>query len=537
LTLGLAGPAFKAQESGARGQSASSELYFAETQKYVGEPFLSYWKANGGVAVFGYPISSLHTNDAGLRVQWFERARFEYHPRLPEPNRVLLGHLGLETLRNRGVPYYEFQVHPDPAPESKLRVGLAQGGESEDPAFFDNVRAAGSALGPGLVRLDNIFTHYDVVQRGASPERKISYRWANLDRVIDGVRAMGKEPMICLSYMPETMSTTGRSRVTQPADYNEWADLVRATVTHLNVERKLGIRYWEVWNEPNEISFWQASYPEYLKLYDVTVRAALSADPTIRIGGPAVSRFSADHIAEFLEHEAAPGSAGRVDFVSWHSYGASPSEMADQIRKARAIVEQFPQFKPELFITEFNVLQGGPGDSSAHGYSDTVEGAIALMSSLESMQRERLDHALLFELKDGQGPRQFWGRWGILTYDGQPKPIYHALNAYQSKPGRPLPVSLKSGSADGKLGMMAFGGPREASLILWHGGNSSRNVRVKVALPNSFSTLDFTLTLFDAGHNNPAVSGDATLRPWLKRNAGDLVVELAPNSLLLVESK
>lgn len=537
LTRGLAGPAFKAQASVVGAQGASAEFYFAQTQKYVAEPFLSYWKARGGLPVFGYPISSLHTNDAGLRVQWFERARFEYHPELPEAHRVLLGHLGLEALRSRGMPYYELQVHPDPAPESKLRVGLAQGGESEDPAFFDNVRAAGSALGSGLVRLDNIFTHYNVVHRDPSPGGKISYQWANLDRVIDGVRAMGKEPMICLSYMPETMSTTGRSRITQPADYNEWADLVRATVTHLNVERKLGIRYWEVWNEPNEISFWQASYPEYLRLYDVTARAALSADPSIRIGGPAVSRFSPDHIAEFLEHESGPGSAGRVDFVSWHSYGASPSEIAAQIRRAREIVEQFPQFKPELFITEFNVLQGGPGDSSAYGYSDTVEGAIALMSSLESMQRERLDHALLFELKDGQGPRQFWGRWGILTHDGQPKPIYHALNAYQARPGRPLPVSLKFGSADGMLGMMAFGGPSKSSFIVWYKGSSPRNVRVKVALPDSFSSLDFTLTLFDARRNNPAKTGDATLRPWLKRNAGDLVVDLAPNSLLLIETK
>lgn len=538
LTRGFAGPAFTAHEDHASrvveyNYRLSPELYFPQTGQTVSEPFLSYWQEHGGLPVFGYPISSLFSNDSGLQVQWFERARFEYHPDLPDPYKVLLGHLGLEALHSRSTPYYEMQVFGNPAPDGNLQLGLAQGGESDDPAFLDNARTAASELGPGLVRLDNIFNFYGIVQRGS--DGKISYQWSKLDRVLNSVRAMHKEPLICLSYMPETMSAMTGSRIAPPADYTEWANLVSATVTHLNIERKLGIRYWEVWNEPNEWDFWHASYPEYLKLYDVTVQAAISADPSIHIGGPALSRFSTDHISAMLEHEASLGDTGRIDFLSWHSYGDSPAQMSDNIRKAREIAARYPQFKPELFITEFNVLQGGPGDSSANAYTDRVEGAIALMSSLESMQRDRLDQALLFELKDGPGPRPFWGRWGILNYDGQPKPIYHALKAYQTRAGPPLPVSLKGNPGDGKLGLLAFGGPQNASLILWYTG--SNPARVKIALPDSFYGLKFKLTLFDAAHNNPAKSGDPVLRPWLKRSAGDLVMDLQPNSLVLLDSR
>ena len=53
------------------------------------------------LALFGYPISAaqVETNSSGERVltQWFERARFEYHPTNPEPYRVLLGRLGAEV--------------------------------------------------------------------------------------------------------------------------------------------------------------------------------------------------------------------------------------------------------------------------------------------------------------------------------------------------------------------------------------------------------------------------------------------------------
>src|SRR5439155_16012417 len=185
--------------------------HFAETGHEVSAPFLSYWQRNGGLAIFGYPISEAFTDDKALRVQWFERARFEFHPDYPAAFTVSLGLLGVETLKLSGMDTYELEVANTPAPDPRLHVGLAQGGESDDAGFFDNVRDAGSRLGPGLVRLDNIFNFYNIVSRSVSGT--VQYSWDGLDRVIGGVRAMGKEPLICLSYMPETMSVSGASRV------------------------------------------------------------------------------------------------------------------------------------------------------------------------------------------------------------------------------------------------------------------------------------------------------------------------------------
>ena len=64
-----------------------------------GHGFLSYWQQHGGLAQFGYPITaeySEHNTSDGedYIVQWFERARFEYHPEAPPQYRVLLGLLG-----------------------------------------------------------------------------------------------------------------------------------------------------------------------------------------------------------------------------------------------------------------------------------------------------------------------------------------------------------------------------------------------------------------------------------------------------------
>jgi hypothetical protein len=66
---------------------------FQETGKQVCYAFLEYFDANGGAVQFGYPLSNFQTQD-DLIVQYFQRARFEWHPELPAGERVSLTQLG-----------------------------------------------------------------------------------------------------------------------------------------------------------------------------------------------------------------------------------------------------------------------------------------------------------------------------------------------------------------------------------------------------------------------------------------------------------
>ena len=83
-------------------------IYLAPTQHSLNSGFLSYWQAHGGLAQFGYPISEelaevSPTDGRTYTVQYFERARFEYHPEYGgTPNEVLLGLLGVSVLREKG---------------------------------------------------------------------------------------------------------------------------------------------------------------------------------------------------------------------------------------------------------------------------------------------------------------------------------------------------------------------------------------------------------------------------------------------------
>jgi hypothetical protein len=79
--------------------TSTGSVLFRETGKRLGGKFLQYWQTHGGLAQQGYPISDEFMERSALngieyRVQYFERAVFEYHPENPPPHDVLLSQLG-----------------------------------------------------------------------------------------------------------------------------------------------------------------------------------------------------------------------------------------------------------------------------------------------------------------------------------------------------------------------------------------------------------------------------------------------------------
>jgi hypothetical protein len=77
--------------------------FFQETKHNLGHGFRDFWQANGGLGQFGFPITEEFVEN-GVTVQYFERARFEYHD-----GNVTLGRLGAELTKGqffRPVPFF-----------------------------------------------------------------------------------------------------------------------------------------------------------------------------------------------------------------------------------------------------------------------------------------------------------------------------------------------------------------------------------------------------------------------------------------------
>lgn len=73
--------------------NSSNSIYYRQTGHYIKDAFLNYWLMNGGLSLYGYPITEETTLD-GVPVQYFQRARFEYRPGSSRPWKVELTHVG-----------------------------------------------------------------------------------------------------------------------------------------------------------------------------------------------------------------------------------------------------------------------------------------------------------------------------------------------------------------------------------------------------------------------------------------------------------
>lgn len=106
-------------------QAQVETLCFSETNRCISGPFLRYWRSNGGVPVFGFPITAARPErnrdtQAVYLTQWFQRNRFELHG-----DQVLLGRLGDDRLVQLGI---DWRTLPgDDAPLGDCRPFAATG--------------------------------------------------------------------------------------------------------------------------------------------------------------------------------------------------------------------------------------------------------------------------------------------------------------------------------------------------------------------------------------------------------------------------
>jgi len=132
VLLGLLGREIAEQEGRASAPVARvpGQRYVPETGHNIAPQFLGYWESRGGIRIFGYPITEAFW-EGGLLIQYFERARFEYHPEYAgTPNEVLLGLLGqvVWQQRARDVQYSSVSLAQQLAAllnEARQQAGLA----------------------------------------------------------------------------------------------------------------------------------------------------------------------------------------------------------------------------------------------------------------------------------------------------------------------------------------------------------------------------------------------------------------------------
>ncbi|NTU80073.1 MAG: hypothetical protein HGA45_11820 [Chloroflexales bacterium] len=127
---------------------------FPETGNCISGPVRQYWERNGGLPVFGYPLTPLQTETVeGWTgpVQWFERDRVEDHSN--EGKGVLAGRLGVERLAQQGRPWQFRALGQPPQPGCR---GFAETGYYMCGGFLANWERNGGLARFGFPITDQI---------------------------------------------------------------------------------------------------------------------------------------------------------------------------------------------------------------------------------------------------------------------------------------------------------------------------------------------------------------------------------------------
>jgi xylan 1,4-beta-xylosidase len=372
--------------------------------------------------------------------------------------------------------------------------------------------------------------------------------------------AAGIRPFVEFGFCPSELATVKgtifwwKANGSPPNDYPAWGQLIDHTVRHW-VER-YGIEevrqwYFEVWNEPNLHVFFKGTRTQYFELYRITAQTIKAIDPALRVGGPATSnfvpdaRFSGDledptchavvtkakdldsldwrpaWVEDFLAwcaREKLP-----VDFVSTHPYptdwalddlgtGANYTRSVDSTRRDLTLLRQiinasaYPQ--AQIHLTEWS-SSPSPRDFT-HDYPQAA--TFIIKANLESIGLvDSLSYWTFTDVfeESGAGPTPLHGGFGMINYQGIPKPSFHAyrlLNTLGDELLKTAPGGVVTRHrSSGKIAALVYHYPAE----------------VPQAVPTSGGTRDLA---------------DATMAQGTPENMTLELTGLAPHAPLLIET-
>ncbi|HTG41988.1 MAG TPA: xylan 1,4-beta-xylosidase, partial [Methylomirabilota bacterium] len=417
--------------------------------------------------------------------------------------------------------------------------GAGPGGHQVGDELSEAFRIARTELGTRMVRAHAIF--HDSLGVYRERDGQPVHDFERVDAVLERLLETGLRPVVELSFMPNDLASDPERTVfdyvgiISPArDLGRWSDLVAALVRHL-IDRfgRDEVRTWafEVWNEPNLKVFWSADESAYFELYDVSVRAVRSVDPTLRVGGPATAAVG--WVDDLLAHAAE--AKVPLDFVTTHTYGLPPLDL-------RPIAARFGRRGIPLWWTEWGVSpkHGSPINDSVWAAPLVCRGMRSAAGRLESLAYwVASDHFV--EL--GEPERLFHGGFGLLTIGNLRKPRFWAIRILELLGERELRTTMDGDGSGGLVEAWATSDPDgRIAIALWNGtidqskaaGDAllDRRVGLRVGGLAAGASRRVRHRRVDAGHSNIASHWDGGDWPdsdgWRRLRAADRLEDLEP---------
>ena len=157
-----------------------------------------------------------------------------------------------------------------------------------------------------------------------------TFSWTSVDDLVRKTFEIGAQPLICLGFynwesyklqVPRGMTNDATTGLPKP---DQWAAYCATWVKHFK-DANLPVRYYEM---VNEVFFYYGYTPTqpklsyYVQFFNAAANAMRTADPNVKIS------FDDSNKKAVLDYFLTQG--GKLDYISFHRYGASAISASDQ---------------------------------------------------------------------------------------------------------------------------------------------------------------------------------------------------------------
>lgn len=333
-------------------------------------------------------------------------------------------------------------------------------------------------LGFQYVRFHNIFSSQVGIYSENSNGEPV-YNFDKFHKIFDLIIQNGLLPFMEIGFCPEALKISEKvlmhykASTSKVSSYEKWTQLVKKLL--IDAIDRYGLEcvkkwYFEVWNEPDLI-FFDGDMDDYFELYDHTVLAIKSVEPSLRVGGPATSKCA--WISEFIEHIETGSKINGFkplpcDFISTHAY---PSDLPFftkavgdvKLQNSNVLTQMYTLVKEKIDDSSLKGLPliMGEWNSSAGPLAfnhDEKNNAAFIVKTMNEL-KDTIDGSLYWNLSDifeefGFQYIPFHGGYGMFNVNGIPKSSYNAFKLLSMVDGKEIKAEQNRENQDG-TGIMA----------------------------------------------------------------------------------
>lgn len=442
-------------------------------------PFRSYWLNNGGLNVFGRPLSEQfqEVNKADGQtywVQYFERQRMEWHPNQSNPQyRILLGLLGNE---------YRDQFHGGNGAFSYRNADNALPRQFIY-GFNTHLYGQGGTWGQDRNRVLTLSKNAGIQWvRQQVPwqdlhDRSGTIYWGELDNIVNDASAAGVNVMLNIVRAPAWATDNGSPGLPARRHFSTFADFMGQMAARYRGR----VQAYEIWNEQNRacenggdcardggVGGQVAGADYYVDMLAAAYGAIKANDPMAIVvsGGPTSTETNRTDIAlsdtEYIRQMALnPKFRANVDAIGVHPGGQynSPDAMWPdnpgpgpnwrnsrefyfrRIEDIRGVLVANGMADKQIWVTEFGWATNN--NTPGYEYGNSISFDTQAQWVTRGFQKGRHEYApwigamFVWNLNFAVPWRSFGNElheqasFGVLNGDWSPRP---AFNAIQSMP-------------------------------------------------------------------------------------------------------